>query len=776
MSAVNEDIQLKEKAQEIRELDALNLTNLVVMPGVSVTCDVNGSAEGQIVTEIFNKKGKILLVTTKNGAMHPVEKDLFEFACIARVDRIELAEGSLRVTFVGEDRAVIEQVYSMSPFVVRVKVVDDKNAETSEAYRKMNELKKKCCDITKFEKYFPVEIEERFFYGNLSPSIFADLFIHFLTKSIKVQQRVLKEVDVEKRLDIVSDSLERYIGGFVWRKQIDDKVNANLSRSQKEMYLREQLRVINEELNGEVDEIEEMRTSVKAIKLPKDDEEKVIKEINRLSRLPFGSPEIGYIKNYIETILELPWNKKTTDNLDLVQARKVLDKEHYALDKVKDRIIENLAVMKLTGKVSGQILCLVGPPGVGKTSIARSIATAMGRKFVQVALGGVSDESVIRGHRRTYVGAMCGRILAGMKQAKTVNPVFLLDEIDKLTRDIKGDPSSALLEVLDPEQNNHFKDNFLEIPYDLSQVLFILTANTLNTIPRPLLDRMEVIELRSYTEIEKIQIAEKYLIPKQEKLCGLKVKTVPFTKELLSKIINEYTYEAGVRGLEREIGTICRKYAAIQVGAEKLPAVCENNLKEFLGNDFAHEPEMFQGGNVGEVVGLSVTSVGIGHTLLVEASVIPGDSKITLTGKQGQLMKESAQAAYSLVKSMAPELGLDSSIFSKSGLHIHIPHIPGGVEGPSAGIATTTAIVSAFTGRKVKEHLAMTGEVSLRGRVLAIGGVRDKLIAASRVGVKTIILPKDNEKDLDDLPKEIKKQLIIHLVDDIKQVLNFALE
>lgn len=776
MTQIKEQTKVKEDAQENLRVGALHLSNLAVVPGVNVTCDIVDPVEIESFKRIFDSKEKIVLASSKDMAINPSKSDLFEFGCLSRIDKIkEFPNGSIKAAIHGECRVRIVSVESMAPIVLNVEKLEEINSDSVQSFAKMEEIRKKCKDACKFDRYFPPEIEAQILYSSMSPANFADSLVHILMKDVKGQQKLLAELDVEKRLDMISLSLDKFIGSVVWQKQIDDKVNANLSKNQKEVFLREQLHVISEELNGEVNEAEEMRTKVKALNLPKEHEEKVMKEINKFSKLPFGSPEVGYIRNFIETVLDLPWTKKTEDNLDLVEARKVLDKDHYALDKVKDRIIESLAVMKLTGKVSGQILCLVGPPGVGKTSIARSIATAMGRNFVQVALGGVSDESVIRGHRRTYVGAMCGRILAGMKQAKTVNPVFLLDEIDKLTKDIKGDPSSALLEVLDNEQNDHFKDNFLELPYDLSQVLFILTANTLETIPKPLLDRMEVIELRSYTEVEKIHIAQKYLVPKQEGLCGLKKGTVPFSKEILSKIINDYTYEAGVRGLERAIANVCRKYASFEVGAKNKEDISENNLVDFLGNEFSHEPEMFQGGNVGEVVGLSVTSVGIGHTLLIEAIVIPGGEKITLTGKQGELMKESAQAAFSLVKSMANELGVDSSMFTKSGLHIHIPHVPNGVEGPSAGIATTTAIVSAYTNRKVKPHLAMTGEVSLRGRVLAIGGVRDKLMAAARAGIKTVIVPKDNEVNLDDLPKEVRKKLDIHLVSNIKEVLNIAL-
>ena len=772
----NEEAVKEPKTKEEKMIfGALHLTNLAVIPGVNVSCEINNPKEVEYIQKIFEKDGQIVLVTSKTFSMAPKKEDIFEYACLGKIDKVELTKtGSLKANIQGKERVRILSVLSIDPIEVEVEKVVETNIETEKAYKLVSDIKNKCMSLNKYGHFMPFEIEQQVLYSTLLPGQIADCLVHLLLKDVASQQQMLAENDVEKRLGEVNILLDNVFDTIKWKKQIDDKVSDNLNKSQKEMFLREQMKVINDELNGEENEIEEFKTKVKNLHMPKEHEEKVLKEINKMAKLPFGSPEVGYIRNFIDTVLELPWTEKTEDNLDLGLAKKVLDEDHYALDKVKERILEVLAVMKLTKKVSAQIICLVGPPGVGKTSIARSIARAMGRKFVQLSLGGVSDESVIRGHRRTYVGAMCGRILAAMKQAKTINPVFLLDEVDKLTKDVRGDPSSALLEVLDPEQNNHFKDNFLELSYDLSEVLFIITANTLETIPKPLLDRMEVIELRSYTEIEKIHIAKEHLIAKQEVLCGLKKGTVPFTDEILQKIINEYTYEAGVRGLERAIGAICRKFASFEVGQKKF-ALNVKNLPKFLGNDFVHELEIYQGGNVGEVVGLAVTSVG-GSTLLIEANVIPGDKNIVLTGRLGETMKESSQTAYSLVKSMAQELKIDPERFSKEGLHIHIPHVPGGVEGPSAGIATTTAIVSAFTQRKVKKHLAMTGEVSLRGRVLPIGGVRDKLIAAARVGATTIILPKDNEKDLNDLPEEIRNKLDIHLVTDIKEVLDIALE
>ena len=779
MANMEKDEKVSKKEDSPKEVTlqfgALHLTNLAVIPGVNVSCEVNNPVEVENLQKIFEANKQVVLVTSKFFTTSPKKEDIFEYGCLGLIESAELTkQNTLKANIQGKERVKILSVLSVEPIVVEIEKVEEKNAETEKAFKLSSMVKNKCLSLNKYGHFMPFEIEQQVLYSNLLPGQIADSLVHVLLKDVDSQQKMLAELDVEKRLNEVNLLLDNVFDTLKWKKQIDDKVSDNLNKSQKEMFLREQMKVINDELNGEENEIEELKKKVKALNMPKEHEEKVLKEINKMAKLPFGSPEVGYIRNFIDTVLELPWTEKTEDNLDLGLAKKVLDEDHYALDKVKERILETLAVMKLTKKVSAQIICLVGPPGVGKTSIAKSIARAMGRSFVQVSLGGVSDESVIRGHRRTYVGAMCGRILAAMKQAKTINPVFLLDEVDKITRDVRGDPSSALLEVLDPEQNNHFKDNFLELSYDLSEVLFIITANTLETIPKPLLDRMEVIELRSYTEQEKIHIAKEHLIAKQEKLCGLKEGTVPFTDEILSSIINDYTYEAGVRGLERAIGAICRKYASFEVGQKKF-ALNIKNLPKFLGNDYVHELEIYQGGNVGEVVGLAVNSVG-GSTLLVEANVVPGDKNIVLTGKLGEMMKESAQTAYSLVKSMAKELKIDPERFSKEGLHIHIPHVPGGVEGPSAGIATTTAIVSAFTQKKVKAHLAMTGEVSLRGRVLPIGGVRDKLIAAARVGATEIILPKDNEKDLNDLPDEVRQKLNIHLVTSINEVLDIALE
>ena len=768
--------QKQEKFEQSKQYIGVFLTNIVAVPNVNITCDIVNPEELTNI-KLANERGeKVVLVSSKNEIAEPTIADFFEVGCLCSIKKFVEEEGHTKVLLLGESRVLINKIESLQPqFVLYAQELPEVNANSVFAYQKMNILKDELKKINYKTRFLPPMLENQLLNLEASPAKFSDALIHLLAKEdIKTQQTLLATQNVEERLELEEGLIKGLKELLAVRKSIDDKVNENLSKTQKEIYLREQLNVINQELNGEVDEIEEYRKKVKALNMPKESEEKVLKEVNRLAKLPFGSPELGYIRNFLDTVLALPWHTKTEDKLDIAEARKILDDDHYALDKVKDRILETLSVISLTKNVSAQIICLVGAPGVGKTSVAQSIAKAMGRKFVQVSLGGVSDESVIRGHRRTYVGAMAGRIIEGMKQAGTINPVFLLDEIDKLTQDVHGDPASALLEVLDPAQNDHFKDNFLEIPYDLSKVMFILTANTLQTIPRPLLDRMEVIEVSGYTPLEKVEIAKRHLIVKQEKLAGIEPNTIPFTDELLLKIIEDYTMEAGVRGLERKIAAICRKYAMRKVDGKKFKDVSLTNLKSYLGNDYVEKDTFFDGGNVGEVVGLGVDYTG-GSTLLIEVNAVYGAEKMVLTGQMGNVSQESAKTAYTLVQSMADKLGIDPYTFSKTTLHIHYPHLPYGVEGPSAGVATALAIASALTNRPVKPKLAMTGEVSLHGRVLSIGGVRDKLMGAARAGMTTVILPKQNEHNLDDLPKEIREKLEIKLVTNIQEVFDFAL-
>lgn len=751
------------------------LSNIVAVPSVNITCDISNPEEASNLKLAFQRHEDVVLVSSKEGKPEPGIDDFCEIGCLCSIKQFSEEQGHTKVLLFGQCRVRITKIESLMPeFVLYANQLLEINETTSASYQKMKLLKDELKALNQKGRFLPPVLEAQL-NMEASPSVFSDVLVHVLAKDdITTQQDLLSISDVEQRLQAEEELVKKLKEVLSLRKKIDEKVNENLSKTQKEIYLREQLNVINKELNGEVDEIEDFRKKVMALEMPKESQDKVLKEVNRLAKLPFGSPELGYIRNFLETVLALPWSNSTEDKLDIVEARKILDDDHYALDKVKDRILETLSVIALTKQVNAQIICLVGAPGVGKTSIAQSIAKAMGRKFVQVSLGGVSDESVIRGHRRTYVGAMPGRIIEGMKQAGTINPVFLLDEIDKLTADIHGDPSSALLEVLDPAQNNHFKDNFLEIPYDLSKVMFILTANTLRTIPRPLLDRMEIIEVSGYTPLEKVEIAKRHLIKKQEKLAGIKEGEIPFNDELILKIIEEYTMEAGVRGLERQIASICRKYAMRKVDGKKFKDVSVDNLKDYLGNDFITKDDMFDGGNVGEVVGLSVSSVG-GGTILIEANAIYGSDKVILTGQQGKVYQESTKTAYTLVQSMADKLNIDPYTFKKTTLHLHVPHLSGGVEGPSAGVATALAIASALTNRPVRPKIAMTGELSLHGRVLAIGGVRDKLMAAARAGMETVLLPKDNEHNLDDLPKEVREKLNIKLVTNISEVFDYAL-
>ncbi len=770
-----ETVGVMEKSKG-RKFNALYLSNIVAIPGVNLTCDINNEAEARGIRDAFDRNEQVVVVASKNLTDTPQIDDFVKVGCLCTIKRLMPQGSTLRVLLTGDARLRITKFELGEYFTVCGEVELDTNALTTRAYQLMGEIKTNMRTLAD-GRALPGQLQALLVDNEIEPAIFSDMVTHFLAKDdLDMQRSLLVETNVEVRLEILSKQMTVVVTNFLTHKEIEEKVNENIAKTQKEIYLREQLHVINDELNGEVDEVEEYTEKVKKLGLSKDSEEKVIKEINRLGKLPFGSPEIGYIRNFIDTVLELPWTKRTEDNIDIKKAKEVLNSEHYALDEVKKRILETLAVIKLTGKVNAQIICLVGPPGVGKTSIAQSIAKAMGREFVQVSLGGVNDESVIRGHRRTYVGAMCGRILAGMKQAGTINPVFLLDEIDKLSHDVRGDPASALLEVLDPAQNDHFKDNFLELPYDLSQVMFILTANELSGIPGPLRDRMEVIKLRPYTEIEKIHIAQEYLIPKQEKLAGIPEGTVKLDDSLLGKVINEFTFEGGVRSLERKIAEICRKYATSIVTGEKIDDINKDNLTDFLGHNRYKTLDIFKGGNVGEVVALAVVGSMVGDTMLVEAAISEGNGQLQLTCQPGKMMQESSKIAYSLIKTRAEKWGIPFEKIKNSNVHLSIPQTGGGVEGPSAGITMTTAMVSAFTNIPVKEHVGMTGEISLGGRVFPVGGIRDKLIGAARVGIKECIISKENEEDLWDLPEEIRAKLTIHLVSNIDEVLKYALK
>jgi len=593
---------------------------------------------------------------------------------------------------------------------------------------------------------------------------------------LEIKQQSLEKTDVIERLKLFEKCLNVELEISKIEKKITMTVRQNIDKSQKEYYLREQMKAIHTELGEDGKEEDEFREKVKAKCLPADLEEKCLKEIDRMEKMQPSSPEYNVISGYLEQVLALPWTEETVDTEKLEDCIAVLDSDHYGLEKIKERIVEYLAVLKLTGNMKAPILCFVGPPGVGKTSIANSIARALNRKFVRMSLGGVKDEAEIRGHRRTYIGAMPGRIIYGMKNAGSINPVFLLDEIDKITSDMHGDPASALLEALDPEQNTTFRDRYLETPYDLSKVLFITTANSLDTIPAPLRDRMEIIELSGYTIEEKTEIAKRYLVPKQLKANGLLEKHAEFSDEVLRFVVEGYTREAGVRTLERTVGGICRKIAVKHAKNKRTAKVklTKEKVETMLGAPKFTIDEAFLRPQVGAVNGLAWTVVG-GTTLTVETTVMRGKGEIRLTGKLGEVMKESAQTALSYIRAHAEEYGIDSAVFAENDLHIHVPEGATPKDGPSAGITMATAILSVLTDRKVRGDVAMTGEITLRGKVLPIGGLKEKALAGRRVGIKTIIIPKGNEKDLEQLPEAVRKEIRFIPVEQVEEVFNVAL-
>jgi len=625
---------------------------------------------------------------------------------------------------------------------------------------------------TKFESYLKRENFDIDYYKTDDLEKFINKNIKFFPIDKMLKQRVLFLLDLEKKAIFLNRSLEAFLVGNSFKREIDEKVRTNIDNQQKEYFLREQMKVVQDELrqiSPEDDDIEKIRQAINEIELSEEDKAVLLKEVDRLEKTPVMSPEHSIIRTYLDTVIALPWNTLTADEIDIKNAEKILNEDHYGLEKIKERILEFLAVKKLRDDMKSPILCLSGPPGVGKSSLAKSIAASMGRSFVRISLGGVHDEAEIRGHRRTYLGALPGKIIQSLKKIKTKNPVILLDEIDKMASDIKGDPAAAMLEVIDPAQNNEFVDHYLDIPFDLSKVLFIATANNLSLIPAPLRDRMEVIELESYTIKEKENIAAKYLIPRQIKENGLKKGQITFSKQAINKIINGYTYEAGVRNLERVFGAICRKAALKVLQGEEKIKVGVNNLEDFAG------PEKYSGKDknvkpeIGLVNGLAYTVVG-GDTLEIETSISKGTGKIILTGKLGDVMKESAQMAISFLRSNAEKLGIEDVNFSEIDIHLHVPEGAVPKDGPSAGITITTSVYSALTKKPVDNNIAMTGEMTLHGKVLPIGGVKEKILSSEKMNINTIIIPTKNKKDLIDIPEEVLEKLTIHTVDNIQEV------
>ena len=764
-------------------MPALALRGLTIFPNMMLHFDVGREASIKALDESMTSGQPIFLVAQRDMAVEdPKEEDLYRIGTISTVRQIlRLPGGNVRVMVEGVSRGRLQCLTQTTPyFTAQVEEIQEEKQVRRSA--RTEALMRQTYDL--FENYIDLapKMTPDILLSVLSseePGYIADYIAQNLPMRTGDKQVILEELRPVRRLEKLCQNLRREVAILELEHEMQDKVRDQLTRSQRDYVLREQLKVLQQELgeDGQGDsEFAEYRQRIAQAKLPQEVADKLNKELGRLEKQPFGSAEATVLRNYLDTVLELPWGKHTKERVNVEAARKVLDGDHYGLEKVKERILEFLAVKQLAPQLKGQIICLVGPPGVGKTSIATSVAKAIHRNMARISLGGVHDEAEIRGHRKTYVGAMPGRIIAAIKQADSCNPLLLLDEIDKLGNDQRGDPASALLEVLDAEQNSTFRDHFLEVPFDLSDVLFITTANTLDTIPRPLLDRMEVIELTSYTDEEKVEIAKRHLIPKQLKRHGLTKTKFKLSDDGLRALIRGYTRESGVRILERQIGALCRKAAMLLVtGTVKSVSITEKNLEEFLGISRYHPDRIPQTEQVGVVNGLAWTSVG-GEILEVEVAVVPGTGKAELTGNLGDVMKESAHAALTYIRSRAAQLGIEADFYKTKDIHIHFPEGAVPKDGPSAGIAITTAMVSALTGMPVKVELAMTGEVTLRGRVLPIGGLKEKTMAAYRNGIRTVIVPADNEKDLEEIDPTVKAGLRFVTVEQVDQVLAEALD
>ncbi|MGG1166772.1 endopeptidase La [Bacillus mycoides] len=763
-----------------RIVPLLPLRGILVYPTMVLHLDVGRDKSIQALEQAAMDENIIFLAMQKEMNIDdPKEDDIYSVGTVAKVKQmLKLPNGTLRVLVEGLHRAeVVEFIEEENLVQVSIRTVTEEVEDDLEEKALMRTL------LEHFEQYIKVskkvsnetfatvaDVEE--------PGRLADLIASHLPIKTKRKQEILEIVSVKERLHTLISIIQDEQELLSLEKKIGQKVKRSMERTQKEYFLREQMKAIQTELGdkeGKGGEVEELREKIEQSGMPEETMQAALKELDRYEKLPVSSAESGVIRNYIDWLLALPWTEATEDMIDLTHSEEILNKDHYGLEKVKERVLEYLAVQKLTNSLKGPILCLVGPPGVGKTSLARSIATSLNRNFVRVSLGGVRDESEIRGHRRTYVGAMPGRIIQGMKKAKTVNPVFLLDEIDKMSNDFRGDPSAALLEVLDPEQNHNFSDHYIEEPYDLSKVMFVATANTLASVPGPLLDRMEIISIAGYTELEKVHIAREHLLPKQLKEHGLRKGNLQVRDEALLEIIRYYTREAGVRTLERQIAKVCRKAAKIIVTAErKRIVVTEKNIVDLLGKHIFRYGQAEKTDQVGMATGLAYTAAG-GDTLAIEVSVAPGKGKLILTGKLGDVMKESAQAAFSYIRSRAEELHIDPDFHEKNDIHIHVPEGAVPKDGPSAGITMATALISALTGIPVSKEVGMTGEITLRGRVLPIGGLKEKTLSAHRAGLTKIILPAENEKDLDDIPESVKENLTFVLASHLDEVLEHAL-
>ena len=765
----------------IKSIPTIALRGLVAFPDTSMNIEIGRKMSINALNSCEEADSLIFLVPQIDPAIvNPKASDLAEFGVIAKIQSIvKISSDNYKLLISSEYRGKIEKAYIENDmFLADVIKIEETTVEEVYLEAGKRTLKKQFNQYAAFDRQIPAELIVSLFAENDLQKIINVMSSTILKNNVD-RIEMISILETEDRMNHLMSIIEREIEISQVEKEIGARVKESVDKSQKEYYLREQMKAISHELGDTVDECNEYREKIAKLKIKnKEITNKIEKEINRLEKLASGSPDTGVIRNYLDWIIDLPWNKSTKENIDIAKVKEILDEDHYGLEKVKERILEFISVYSLTKSLAGPILCLVGPPGVGKTSIAKSIARAINRNYVRMSLGGVRDEAEIRGHRKTYIGAMPGRIISNMKTVGSMNPLFLLDEIDKMSSDFRGDPSSAMLEVLDPEINSTFRDNFLEIPFDLSKVFFMTTANSLETIPDPLYDRMEVIELSGYTEEEKIEIAKKYLVPKKAVQSGLAKLGVTFTDKAISDLINFYTRESGVRGLEREISNTFRKIAmkySLDNSYLKDGLNIDSNIEDFLGvRKFTREDNNLKS-EVGACMGLAWTSVG-GTTLTIEVSLMKGKGEIILTGKLGEVMRESARTALSYIHSNSEKYSIDEKMFTQNDIHIHVPEGATPKDGPSAGITMATAILSALTNKPVTNQIAMTGEITLRGNVLPIGGLKEKALAAYRIGIKHLIIPKANEKDLTEIPMEIKNKIKFTIVDKIDQVFKMAIE
>ncbi len=767
--------------EEPIELPLLPLRDLVLFPRMVIPLFVGRSRSLAAIEAAIESDGLLVAAAQKDPEVErPGPEDIYPIGTEVIIGRsLRMPDGTTSILAQGQRRVQIVEYLQLKPYIrVIVRPITeptDKPLSTQALMRAVLALFEK---VVQLDRNLP---EDAYVYAlNVDePGWLADLVAQALDLGLEERQELLEMLDPAARLQRLSILLARELDVLQLEDQIQAQVQNQVDKSQREFFLREQMKVIQSEL-GETDlqtqEINELREKIEARQMPEEVRAKAEKELQRLSAMPPMAPEVGIIRTYLDWLIELPWTEETEDNLDVAHVAQVLEAHHYGLEKAKERILEYIAVRKLApDKMRSPILCFVGPPGTGKTSLGRSIAEALGRKFVRISLGGVRDEAEIRGHRRTYIGALPGRIIQTMRRAGTINPVFMLDEVDKLGLDFRGDPAAALLEVLDPEQNNAFSDHYLEVPYDLSKVLFITTANLLSPIPPALRDRMEVIEFPGYIEEEKVEIARRFLIPRQIEAHGLSEKPIHFPRKTIRRIIREYTFEAGVRNLEREIANICRKAARRLAEGKSYPRrIRPDHLERYLGPPRYLHGMVEETDQVGVATGVAWTEAG-GELLAVEVTLMEGKGGLTLTGQLGEVMQESAQAALSYTRSRARKLGIDPATFDKVDIHIHVPE--GGIpkDGPSAGITMATALISALTNRPVRRDVAMTGEITLRGRVLPVGGFKEKVLAAHRAGLKMLIIPKKNEKDLVEIPRRVRRELELVLVEHMDEVLQIAL-